>query len=873
METSQTITEGKIPRNRPLVYVMTDVVGSTALWLQDDEGMDACLELVDGIVANISKVNHGALIGDRGEGDSHFLVFDSVEHAVLAAVQLGLELRNEPLLKAIELRTAIHIGESNYRSGNHYGPEVNKCARMRAAAGAGQILVSEVIRLLCPLSTGLAFKSLGVHQLRGIPQREELFQVVFPGLPTEFPPLRASLTGSNNLPVFLTSFLGRHEDIQQVSEHLSTQRMTTITGPGGIGKTRLAVEVAQRSLHKFDGGVWFVDLTTATSEAAVISAMCAGFPASEVNDEQALVRAFLAEQALLVIDNCEQVATECRAVVRRLLGACPILRILATSRMALQLPGEKIYHLGSLDVSIAGKSGDAVELFLDRTNEFHLRADLRESSLGDIAALCQKVDCLPLAIEIVSKWTDLLTVREISDRLDEFLEKELESDQSKPYSRTIAATIESSCELLSRPARDLLARLTVFSSAWSIEAAKEICIADNVTQEDVERAMKELINLSLVFAGSVLAGQRRFRMLQTTSQVIRRQVIQYPQDLLDRFIRFMALKIEAARQLGQNGQETKAYSMIEGEYDSFVRALELSIENDPVKCLEMSECLRDHWLRSSRIRDGKHWFERIAMLESLESKDRVVALSSLSSFCIRLDELNEAQIALKSAEELLRDEGGFQWARIIGNQGAVWHRLGKMEEARDAFAACREVFHNLHRLPEEGLALINLGVCKMRLGEPLADCIDLFWQSARCGAEAGSPSMQGNAYSSLAEAYSLLGEHEKALEFCEQSLLFYQQGVWLVQTAWTLVSVSNLLFNVGAVAESALVWHASYRLESLANTHFTPRQLDILTRLHHSYPKDLVFEHWPVWEATCETATSDELIVLTLEAIVASRSK
>ena len=219
------------------------------------------------------------------------------------------------------------------------------------------------------------------------------------------------------------------------------------------------------------------------------------------------------------------------------------------------------------------------------------------------------------------------------------------------------------------------------------------------------------------------------------------------------------------------------------------------------------------------------------------------------------------------AQECVENAHDYQWARIVGNQGTVWHRLGDMENARMAFEACLSVFHDLGYRSEEGLALINLGVCMMRLGEPHQECAEVFYRSLRCGEELGSASMQANAYSSLAEVHSLMGQDIEAIEFCKKSITLYQKGVWLVQTAWTFVNLANLLNKVGAFEESALIWQAACRLESLANTKFTPRQKDILSNLHHSYRQNLLPELLKQKELRCGDASSDELINLALQSI------
>jgi predicted ATPase/class 3 adenylate cyclase len=857
---------------RNYVYLMTDVVGSSLLWEQDRIGMDLCISALEGIVCDVVKEMGGDLFRARGEGDSHFVIFASAEAALLAAARIALRLRKESKLDRILLRTAVHAGEANYRSGDYYGPPVNRCARMRAAANPGQILVSEVVRLLTPASEAIGFKALGRHRLRDLAEPEELFQLVHSGLPVDFPRLQTLSSGVHNLPVFLTSFVGRAEDLSAVSGLVRDNRMTTITGPGGVGKTRLALLIAEVLAARYEGGVWFVDLTWTDSDQGVVPAFCAGLAPYSVTDERSLVESLSHQQALLVVDNCEHVHKECRRLLMRLLGACPRLRVLATSRKVLQMPGEQVHLLRSMAVPSDDQADysanfDAMNLFFERSADRRFRHDREKASLAQTGALLRKLDGLPLAIEIAASRTDLLTVSEISDRLDEFLERELDDDQHKPYSRTLAATIEWSCDLLSPQARDLLTKLTIFPATWTLDAAREVCEHEEVRPEVFEGYIQELLSHSLIFPEVILEDHKRFCMLQTTAQVVHRNIRQMPQILVERFVRYFGIVSEGAKAMAAASKEARAFLAIECEYESLTRALDLSISSDSGEAMKIAENLRDYWLRSSRIRDGKCWFKRLSTASGLGKNDRIKALSGLSSFCLRLGELDEAKAALTAAEEAIRDEGGYEWARVLGNQATLWQSIGELDQARAAFTVCVDVFRTSGHPYEEALAMINLGVIKMRMGESLPECVALFWQAVKCAEKLGSASMQANAYSSLSWAHGLMGEDKQALEYCRTSLQFYQAGPWLVQTAWTFVNLAHLLNKVDSFRSSALVWHASIRLEQLAEAHFSERQRKILNELETSLKPRVGVEDWVSARTQCSAATTDELIVQALEAI------
>jgi predicted ATPase len=744
---------------------------------------------------------------------------------------------------------------------------------MRKVANPGQILVSDVVRRLLPHPEGLGYKSLGVHQLEEYYEEEELFQLLHHELPAEFPPLDTLTAKRHNLPDFLTTFIGRDDDLMKVKQSVYDHRLTTLTGPGGAGKTRLSTQVAFACADRFSGGVWFVDLTWTNSGEAVVPRICAALNVKSVTDEDKLIDFFGHQRVLLVLDNCEQVAKDCRAILRRLLTACPNLHVLATSRKVLQVPGEQTHLLRGMslpdnDHSADAASFDAVKLFLSRTAD--RRFGLNKTSLAPIVALCRKLDGLPLAIEIAASGTELLTVTQISERIDEFLERELADDQYKPYSPTIAATIRWSYTLLSPHARELLARLTVFPATWTLQSAQDVCAFGVVDPEFTDVLVLELVSHCLVFPERIQLDRKRFGMLQTTRQVLLRDEAGTPQELLERFVRKMSEVSELVMKRESEGLEAVAFELVESEYESLTKALELTLEGQPHLCVQISENLRDFWMRSGRIRDGRHWFKRLTTVSEIENSDRVKALSGLSSFYIRLDELEDAQEVLTIAEEALRAQGGYEWARIVGNQGNLWHRTNELSKAKDAFTTCLKVFHKLGYHPQEALTLINLGVIKMRLHEPLSECVDVFWQAVRCAEEFGSASMQANAYSSLAEAHGLLKEPYVALGFCKKSLELYQKGVWLMQTAWTLVNASNLLEEVGCFEASGLVWHASHRMEVLADTHFSPRQREILSRLQASLQAHLQPNEWISSQDLVSTSSAEEVIALSLGAIQTS---
>lgn len=846
-------------------YVMTDVVGSTRLWQLDSERMDATLAEMDVSFREIVELVGGVLVRERGEGDSHFMVFRSAKCAVLAASKLNLLLETNPVFHEIKLRTAIHRGESNFRSGDYYGTEVIRCARIRALAQPGQILVSAQVRDEVREDDELSFISVGSHRLKGFQVGEEIFQLVYGGLKRDFPAIQSPRTGNYGFPVFASTIIGRQEDSFRIRELIRKHRLTAIVGPGGVGKTRVASDAAVMLGEEFEGGAWFVDLTNAKSIDSIWSAIFAAFGTFQVSDIESLGRTIGGRSTLIVLDNCEHVVEELTVVVVTLLQALISVRIVATSRKTIRVPGGAHFRLSRLATHSHQGLPDAVTLFLERVPESHIKSQIRDTELEVVADLCRKLDGLPLAIEIVASWTELLTVRQITNRLEQFLDREGLDQHRKPFSRTVAAAIESSCDMLSSEGRELLQSLAYFPASWTIESTTSI--ASETNDDSVEFISQELLGMSLVLVDGASQDSRRFRMLETTRQVLLRKGNLASKEWRGRFIRFFSDQSEMARQNWAEGKDQEAMSLVEVEYDSFIRALEWSALEDPNKALLLAMNLRQYWLRSSRILDGVWWFKRLDREVRFEGRDRSNMLSALASFQIRLDDLNVAEEMLLEASQIIGSSRDFDWAKVTCNLGTIWQRQGDLLRARNAFQESYEVFHETGHVLEEAVTLINLGVCMMRLEEPLEECIRVFRKSAACGEATGSASMQANAYSSLAEAYSLLGDHRTALQFVFKSIELYRTGVWLVQVAWTFVNAANLLAEVGALEGSAQTWFAARRLAALANANLSDRQERIMDKLLCGYRANLRPDRLQILEDLAKDAGYEELTNMVRESL------
>ena len=501
---------------------MTDVEGSTPMWEAQPDAMVEAIQRHDDLIAT-AVGERGVLIRSKGEGDSTFSVFADAADALAAVVEAQRALHAEQWPDGIELRVraAMYSGEATVREGDYFGAAPNRASRLRSVAHGGQTICSELTRELiggrCP--DDVALIDLGLHRLRDVARAERVFQIGHADLPGEFPPLR-SLGVRNNLPGRRTSFIGREQDIIAVCKHLEVDHLVTLTGLGGCGKTRLAIEVATSELERFPDGVFFVDLSPVTDPHGVGGTVAAavgfarmalgtgsGRPSGELID-------FLeTRDVLLVIDNCEHVLDACAHLIDEVLERCPRVWILATSREPIELQGERTYALAPLsnpDDELP-ETSDAVRLFGDRAALARSDFVVSQQNIGDVAEICRKLDGIPLAIELAAAHASHLSPKQIVDRLDDRFRLLAGGRRRAHRQQTLHAALEWSHDLLSDDERAVLRRLAVFPGTFSHEAATAVC-GDVPALE----LMRSLVGKSLVVTETESDGAvQRYRLLET----------------------------------------------------------------------------------------------------------------------------------------------------------------------------------------------------------------------------------------------------------------------------------------------------------------------------------------------------------------------
>jgi predicted ATPase/class 3 adenylate cyclase len=511
-----------------LTFLFTDIEGSTHMWEQHPEQMREAMARHDTLLESAVKQQSGRVVRPRGEGDSRFAVFPRATDALRAAIAIQRRFFAEDWqMPPLRVRIALHSGEADLRDGDYYGSTVNRCARLRSVAHGGQILMSQTTYLLVrdDLPAGVSMRDLGEYSLKDLERPEHIFQPVVSDLPSDFPPLNTPGHIRNNLPLALTSFIGRQSEIEELEHLLWQSRLLTIAGPGGAGKTRLSIRLAQNVQSSFVDGVWFIDLAP-LSNCGLLSQYVMGVlgmrEEAGYSPDQSLLENLRSKTALLILDNCEHLLPEVAQMAEKMLFRAPGLRVIATSREKLGIAGEIIWRippLSSPDLNIAIPveelvQYEAVKLFSDRAAAARPGFGITPENADTVAKICARLDGIPLAIELAAARVRVLSVEDILARLGDRFHLLVGARTALPRQQTLRALIDWSYDLLTEKERLLLRRLSVFAGGWRLEAAEQVCSDKEMESWEVLDLLTSLVDKSFVM-GETQKGHERYRFLET----------------------------------------------------------------------------------------------------------------------------------------------------------------------------------------------------------------------------------------------------------------------------------------------------------------------------------------------------------------------
>ena len=515
-----------------ITFLLTDIQGSTRLWETVPEAMEVALERHDHLLAEVIEGHGGAVVTSRGEGDSFFAVFASAVAAVEAAGACQLRLGREawPEGAALRVRMGLHTGEAHVRDGDYadHAP-ISRCARVKAAAHGGQVLVTKTTRDLVQgrLDGAFGLKRLGEFRLRDLAEPELIYQLTHADLPADFPPIRTVAERTSNLPLPVSSFIGRERELQQTAAALGGARVVTLTGPGGVGKTRLALEVAGQVAGRFGDGAWLCELAPVRDPAGVDDAVAAVFSVTAragQGTREALVEFLRSKELLLVLDNCEHLIDGAAALAENLARSCERLVILATSREGLGIDGEQLVPVPPLGVPGAEADLDtitgaeAVRLFAERASAVKPGFAVTAGNASAVAAVVRRLDGIALAVELAAARVSAMTPAELARRLERsFAVLAAGRRSAVARQQTLRATIDWSFQLLAGPEQALLARLAVFAGGAALQAVETVCGGEGIDPDAVFELLAALVARSLVVAEEN-GPETRYRLLETIRQ-------------------------------------------------------------------------------------------------------------------------------------------------------------------------------------------------------------------------------------------------------------------------------------------------------------------------------------------------------------------
>jgi predicted ATPase/class 3 adenylate cyclase len=572
-----------------VTFLFTDLEGSTRLWDEYPDAMPAALARHDEILRSAVEKYHGHVV--KTTGDGLHAVFATAHDAVDAAgdAQRALVAEAWGSTGPLKVRMGVHTSEAELRDGDYYGGSVNRAARLMSAAHGGQVIVSRATTELSR-DREWEFIDLGEHRLQDLARSEQVFQLSVPDTPHEFPPLRSVDALPGNLPRQLTSFVGRDDEVQMVSALVDERQVVTLTGVGGMGKTRLALEVAAAALPRFRHGAWVIELAPVREPAAVAEAAAAVFGLKAADGEDAgrvLVEALRLKELLLIVDNCEHVLGPATALIRDLVQHCADVTVLATSREGLGLPGEHVVGVASLTLPgsmepVAVAESEAGRLFVERASLVAGSFAVHDGNAAAIAEVVERLDGIPLAIELAAARVGVLSPSQIAQRLDQRF-RLLAGGTRGGIERhaTLRAAVDWSYELLDEPAQLLLARLSVFAGGCTLDAAEAVCADDLIQDYEVLDLLAQLVARSLVVTDTSDPGEHRYRLLETIRQYAEERLEPAEHEATSRRHAYRYAEFAESALVGVRGADPRVWlSRIELETENIRAAISWAVEHD-----------------------------------------------------------------------------------------------------------------------------------------------------------------------------------------------------------------------------------------------------------------------------------------------------
>ncbi|MFN8590012.1 MAG: tetratricopeptide repeat protein [Thermomicrobiales bacterium] len=831
-----------------VAFLFTDIEGSTARWEANPVTMQGAVERHFVVLREAIAAEGGVLF--KTIGDAAQAAFPSVAAAVRAALaaQLALPGLQGAGAAALPVRMAIHVGDATPIAGDYLAPVLNRLARVLGVGYGEQILITASARALVSssLPAGYLLRDLGEHRLKDLLSAEPIYQLVGPGLRDEFPPLKSLGLLTHNLPPQPTPLVGREEDLAHLHEHLSggSFRLLTLTGPGGAGKTRLAVQAAAEAVDLFPDGVWWVPLASITDADLVPAAIAAPLQIRERAGERlidTLAESLRTKRTLLVLDNAEQVIAAA-PMVAQLLEEAPGLHVLATSRQPFLLRAECEIPVAPLPLPPPGQhltveealAFPAVRLFVERARAVKPGFTLASDTAGAVVEICRRLDGLPLAIELAAARVRLLPPQALLTRLGRALPLLTGGPRDLPErQQTLRAAIAWSFDLLTPEERALYARLGAFSGGCTLEAAEAVALAGDDLAIDPIDGLESLVQKSLLRQCGEPDGGPRFAMLETIREYALEQLASHPDE--ERVTRsahaafFRDLVAEATDSVDQ----IALYDELETEAGNIRAALDwYEATGDWIAALELAADLRWFWWVRGHLREGQTRIESVlggSPEAPPELRANVIAglgaLLEANGAYVRAEE--SYQQALELYREANDDEGIAESLDNLGETAALVGDLARSRSLREEALAMRRKLGDKRGI---AVSLNNLGQIAAMEGD-LARATDLFEEARNLSLATGDRWIRAFSIGNMGGVLHLRAEHESAeaqvaMERQARRLTVDALGIW--QELGDRAGILDALLTIAAIDVSeepertALLLGAVARLARETGYQFSP---------------------------------------------------
>ena len=820
--------------NKPsgtVTFLFSDIEASTVRWEKNAGLMKIAFSRQEAIMRETMKSYEGYVY--KMVGDAFQVAFNTARDAVHAAVADQQSLQSEPWgeIGPIMIRMALHTGVVEERAQDYVGPVLNRVARLMSAGHGGQILLSQTTYELLrdDILMQVIITDLGEHRLKDLNHPEHIFQVSAPGINTSFPALITLNAYPNNLPLQLTSFIGRQSQINEILHLLESNRLVTLCGPGGTGKTRLAIQVASHVLSSFKHGVYFIDLAPISDPLLVSHAIAETLCIQENSNEplvKSVIRFLYEKEILLVLDNFEQII-ETAPLISDLLSSAPAIQVMITSRQPLRISGEQEYQVFPMNTPELDELAlineftqyEAIELFVRRSQSVRPDFEIADHNARAIAEVCTHLDGLPLAIELAAARIRIMDPKQLLNRIEHrFTELKDGMRDLHPRQQTLLATIDWSYDLLEESEKELFTKLSVFQGGRTSEAAAAVCGPGLVY--DILSGLQSLTEKNLLFVEQGLDSTNRFLMLETIHDYARQKLSEFGEP--DRIKRvhaehFLEL-VEKSEKEFRGANQVTWYSRLRSDFDNIRTALSFSFTNgDPKIGIWMAGALRDFWYLGGNFGEGWKWTEiALGMVNQapLEAQAKLYTTASFLAYYYLLDHQIGVEWAKRALRISLNDGNKYYsgWAHVylglnlIKNQdeykrgiahcdnaltlfreinylpgidqaisviGELARMAGDYERAEEAYKEALNINRDLGDQYREAINLLNLSYISHEKND-YKQSQDLIKEAVMLGREFNSKYLTATILDSLADPEVNQGELTRAATLLGASHAFFQ---------------------------------------------------------------------------------------------------